>query len=240
MNHLSNWIEIPVADMARARAFYEGLLETRLVEFSCGPLTCAMVPTRDRRNRGALVQGAGYAPSSDGALIYLDAGGRLDAAARRIAPLGGTILTPRTRLSEEAGEVVIFRDPEGNRLGLHSPVAPRREGPVTDAALQGLLRGRAPGLAFLITRGPRYDDPATAPLQWEHARAMTTLLRDGPLTHVTALVDGAEVLGFGLIDVATREEAEAVLAADPGVAGGRLAVTLLTALSFTPDDVAAS
>ncbi len=232
MTDLFTWIEIPASNMARAKAFYEGLFGSELVQFPFGTLTYAMFPSDNFGVHGALVSGEGYTPSADGPLVYLNGAGRLDVLEQRIAPLGGQVLMPKTFLSDEAGEVVIFLDSEGNRLGLQAPTIRQSSGPVADVVMKSLLDGATPNHAFLITRGQGYDDPATLPLQWEHARNMFTLMRDGRLSHVSALVDGSDVLGFGLLAVASRAEAEAILAKDPGIAGGRLGYQMLTAVSF--------
>jgi hypothetical protein len=153
---------------------------------------------------------------------------------------GAQILMPRTYLSEEAGEAAILLDTEGNRIGLQSPVDGARDrpsdmaptGPVADAAMQAVLGSTAPRVAFVLKRGPAYDDPATAQSQWEHARNMFTLMRDGRLAHVSALVNGSDVLGFGLMVAGSPEEAEALLREDPGVRSGRLVAQVVMALSF--------
>ncbi|WP_237155433.1 VOC family protein [Oryzibacter oryziterrae] len=238
MHHLSNWIEIPVTDMARARRFYEALTGAELTEFDFGPFRYAMFGTQDRFNAGALVKGEGYDPSPAGPVIYLDASGRIDELAVRLTQLGATILMPKTFLSDEAGEVVLFLDSEGNRLGLQAPVARAKDAPVDDATMQAQLGSAKPAIAFVLTRGPAHDDPATAPMQWEHARNMFTLMRDGTLSHVSAFMDGTDLLGYGILTVATPAEADAILADDPGVLSGRLSYRLLTAVAFDAGNVA--
>jgi len=103
--------------------------------------------------------------------------------------------------------------------------------PIDDATMQRMLSSRTPLTGFLLRRGPSYDDPATAPLQWEHARNMFRLLEAGTVVHVSALLDGDDVLGFGLSTL-TPEDTSAELARDPGVAGGRLTFDLATTMSF--------
>jgi hypothetical protein len=240
MDHLTNWIEIPVNDLPRAQAFYEALLGVALAPFDLAGFRYALFPAKDRHNTGALVQGPGRAPSPGGPLVYLDATGRMDELLGRVTAAGGTILMPRTFVSPEAGDVAIFEDPEGNRVGLQAAVdAPAAAEPVTDELMQRLLGGAEKRHTFLVRRGPAYDDPASLPLQWEHARNMFTLLRAGKLRSVTALVDGRDVLGVGVLAVATREEAEQILRDDPGVRGGRLSLELLTGVSFEAGDLGA-
>lgn len=236
MNHLSNWIELPATDLARAIRFYEAVLDVHLATMDMGPLRYAIFPTRDRFNAGALVAGEGYTPSSAGPLVYLDGEGRIDAILARVTAAGGQVLMPRTHLSPEAGEVAIFLDSEGNKVGVQSAAKPR-DPRVDDATMQRLLGGQAPGVAFLLRRGPAYEDAAGQALQWEHARNMFTLLRAGKLRSVTALVDGTDVLGVGLF-AGSREECTAILREDPAVMGGRLVFELLTDMTFGAHDTA--
>ena len=232
MADLFNWVEIPVTDMARAKKFYESLLSVEMQPFAINGTNYAVFPSTDFSGHGALVEGVGYAPSTDGPLVYLDATGKLDELARQVPMLGGDVVLPCTYISEEGGEIVHFRDTEGNRLGLHSPVTRPSTGAVTDQTMHRLLESRKPSFAFVVTRGPRFEDPELASLQWEHARNMFALMRDGKLIHVSALADGASILGFGVMEADSREEVAAILAADPGVAAGRLAFEVTTAVSF--------
>ncbi len=109
---------------------------------------------------------------------------------------------------------------------------------VTDATMQRLLGSARPGIAFLIRRGPAFDDPATVPHQWEHGRNMFALLQAGKLRQVTALPDGTDVLGLGLFALSDRAEAEAILRADPGVRSGRLTYQLVSDVTFRAGEVA--
>lgn len=231
MDHLSNWIEIPAADLNRARAFYETILNEPLSLIEQGGVRYALFSTRSVSNAGALVQGDGYAPSPAGPLVYLDGSAGIDAMLARIEAAGGRVLMPRTLLSPEAGEVAIFLDSEGNRVGIQA--APRDDAPVRDDVLRRALAATAPGVAFLIRRGPRYGEE-TAALQWEHARNLFGLLRAGKLRSVSAFVDGVDVLGVGLWS-GERAEAEATLREDPGVRGGRFTFELLSDATFTRD-----
>ena len=78
MKHLSNWVEIPVTDMARATAFYEKVLQEMLQPMELGPVQYALFPAEDRFNCGALAQGEGYEPGPGGVTVYLDGGEDLD------------------------------------------------------------------------------------------------------------------------------------------------------------------
>lgn len=235
MQRLANWIEIPVRDISRARAFWGALLGADLPEMAFGPETYAMFPASDRFNTGALVTGPDRVPVAEGVRLYLDATGRVAALHAAALAAGATEVMPPTVLSPEAGEVSLFQDPEGNVIGLQSPVVVADDGPVGDGVMQGLLAAPPEGIGFLLHKGPAYDDPASAPLQWEHARNMFTLMKRGLLAHVTAFPSGTGVLGFGLLTLATADEAKALLAEDPGVRGGRLRAEVLGAVTFTAD-----
>jgi predicted enzyme related to lactoylglutathione lyase len=64
--------------------------------------------------------GPGLKPSSEGAIVYLNADPSLDAVLDRIAPAGGSIALPRTELPPGMGAFAQILDTEGNRIGLHS------------------------------------------------------------------------------------------------------------------------
>jgi predicted enzyme related to lactoylglutathione lyase len=234
---MSNWIEIPVTDMQRARAFYEQVLGVELLPFELAGNRYALFPAKDRYNTGALVAGPGYVPSQSGPLVYLDASGRMDEVLARAVSAGAEVLLQKTYLSREAGEIVIFRDSEGNRIGLQSAVEEADETPVTDDSMHRLLGSAAPAHTFLVRKGPAWDDPSLAPLQWEHARNMFTLMKQGKLRFVCALMDGTDVLGLGILDAGSREEAEELLRDDPGVRAKRITMQLLNGTAFSASDV---
>ena len=120
MDHLSNWIEIPVVDMKRARKFYGDLLGVGLNEMPMGGNDYALFELKDRFNTGWLVKGNGYVPSMQGVVVYLNGGDDLSAALGRVEKAGGTVLLKKTFLSKEAGHIAYLSDTEGNKIGLHS------------------------------------------------------------------------------------------------------------------------
>lgn len=115
-----NWFEIAVADFARAKKFYETILAEPLQEFTSP--TCQMaVFDSDMKNGigGGLSKTAEGAPGAGGTLVYLNVEGKLDAVIARISDAGGTVVKPRFAIGEH-GFIAIFRDTEGNVVGLHS------------------------------------------------------------------------------------------------------------------------
>jgi len=117
-----NWFDIYVADLIRARAFYASILETELdaPENPDSGMEMAIFPF-DYENGigGALVKKEGFGPGAGGTLIYLNVEGDLDGVLSRIPAAGGTVLQPRLSIGEH-GFIAIFRDTEGNTVGLHS------------------------------------------------------------------------------------------------------------------------
>jgi predicted enzyme related to lactoylglutathione lyase len=120
MDHLSNWIEIPVADMKRAKRFYGELLGVALNGMQMGSNDYALFEVKDRFNTGCLVKGKGYVPSKQGVVVYLNGGDDLSTVLARVAKAGGKVLLEKTFLSKEAGHIAYFVDTEGNKIGLHS------------------------------------------------------------------------------------------------------------------------
>jgi len=120
MDHLSNWTEIPVMDMKRAKKFYGELLGVGLNEMQIGGNDYALFELKDRFNTGCLVKGEGYVPSMQGVVVYLNGGNDLSTVLGRVEKVGGEVLLKKTFLSKEAGHIAYFADTEGNKVGLHS------------------------------------------------------------------------------------------------------------------------
>ena len=64
--------------------------------------------------------GKDYKPTTDGALLYLNAGEDLQAMLDKVEKNGGQVILPKTEISPEMGYFALFIDTEGNKLGLHS------------------------------------------------------------------------------------------------------------------------
>lgn len=116
-----DWFEIPVAEMSRARKFYETVLGIEFKEENHPP-ECEMCifPYSEPNTGGALCRMEHLVPGASGTLIYLNAGEDLSAPLARVEAAGGSILMAKTLLSPEIGAIAVFRDSEGNHIGLHS------------------------------------------------------------------------------------------------------------------------
>ncbi|MEM8945205.1 MAG: VOC family protein [Planctomycetota bacterium] len=118
-----NWFEIPVADMGRAKKFYEAGLGIEITETEMGPYKMGWFPM-EMGNMGAagtLILGEGYKPSHDGTLVYLHVD-QIDPTLEAISSAGGQTLVPRTSIGEH-GFIAHFEDTEGNRVALHETPA---------------------------------------------------------------------------------------------------------------------
>jgi predicted enzyme related to lactoylglutathione lyase len=113
------WFEIPVNDLARAKAFYEAVFEVELEEHDVGPSRMAWFPMYEAAigAAGSLVKADGYKPSPEGVVVYFTAPD-LEATIARARKNGGTVIRERTSIGEY-GFIAMIRDTEGNRIGLH-------------------------------------------------------------------------------------------------------------------------
>lgn len=114
------WFEIYVQDMARAKRFYEGVLDGALEKIG-GPDTemraFAMAPHTDGAG-GALVRMEGVPSGGNSTLVYF---GCADCAVEeaRVAQFGGRVQRPKQSIGEY-GFITLAVDTEGNMFGLHS------------------------------------------------------------------------------------------------------------------------
>jgi hypothetical protein len=123
-----NWFELYVTDFARARRFYETILKTPLQDpqmESCaeGPkdgCQMAMFPfDMEKGVGGSITKMKDMAPGAGGTIVYLNVEGDLDGVLQRIPKVGGTVVKPKFSIGQH-GFIALFKDTEGNLVGLHS------------------------------------------------------------------------------------------------------------------------
>jgi len=115
------WIEIPVADIQRAKTFYETVFDSKIQILDLGALKIGTFPASANGVSGALCQHPEfYKPSFEGSMVYLDANPDLSAILNKVEGAGGRILFPKRLISPDQGYTAIFIDSEGNRIGLRS------------------------------------------------------------------------------------------------------------------------
>ncbi|KAA0696866.1 VOC family protein [Halopseudomonas laoshanensis] len=120
--------EIYVQDMARAKAFYEAVLETKLEQMPNPTPEVEMdmwfFPMDKEHGMssygagGMLVKMEGFTPGGGGTLVYFgcdDCG----VQAARAAASGGSVSQEKTAIGEH-GFCALAKDTEGNLIGFHS------------------------------------------------------------------------------------------------------------------------
>jgi len=116
------WFEIPVAEMKRAKKFYETVFDISIAVHNLEGFIMGWLPMHPNGSgaTGSLVQHEMYEPSeTEGVLIYFsckDLAIELD----RVASAGGKILQQKTEIGGGHGFMALFTDTEGNRIALHS------------------------------------------------------------------------------------------------------------------------
>ncbi|MGK7397413.1 MAG: VOC family protein [Candidatus Cyclobacteriaceae bacterium M3_2C_046] len=120
MSNLISIVEIPVSDFSRAAKFYQAILNVPIEEVNMDGTQMGILSGNGETVNVALVKGDDYTPTTDGAVLYLNAGNDLQPMLGNIVQNGGQVLLPKTEISPEMGYFALFIDTEGNKLGLHS------------------------------------------------------------------------------------------------------------------------
>ena len=118
-----NWFEIPAKDVTRAKKFYESIFNVQMSEMpEMMGMKMVSFPAEmgNGKASGALAQSPQHKPSTDGAVIYLNANPSIQAVIDRIDTAGGKVVMPKTQISPEIGCMAFFIDTEGNKVGLHA------------------------------------------------------------------------------------------------------------------------
>ena len=121
MKNVANWFEIPVTDMARAKTFYQNVMQTSFEDDAMDGFQMAVFDAEEGAVGGMLVLSEHYKPTQTGAVIYLNGGDDLSAPLARAEKQGGSVMVPKTSIKDgECGYFAQFLDSEGNRIGLYS------------------------------------------------------------------------------------------------------------------------
>jgi len=119
-NNLISIVEIPVTDFTRAVQFYQTILGVTIEEMEMDGNKMGVLPNEEGTVNVVLVKGNDYKPTTDGAVLYINAGKDLQPMLDKVAQNGGQVIVPKTEISPEMGYFALFIDSEGNKLGLHS------------------------------------------------------------------------------------------------------------------------
>jgi predicted enzyme related to lactoylglutathione lyase len=114
-----DWVEIRVANVERAAAFFEVLFGWKVVQRvpADGTVYCIFdtggIPRGENLRRGGLwLRPQGQAPAIVPYILVLD----IEAALRQVQDLGGAVVSPPRQ--QGTALCADFRDPEGNLFGL--------------------------------------------------------------------------------------------------------------------------
>ena len=113
------WFEIPVTDMAKAKAFYSKVLMSEFTDQNDGPNPMAIFAYQgdDDAVSGHLYPGKPAAPGT-GPTIHLTVLDSLEEGIARVEAAGGKVLSPVIEIP--AGRFVYCLDPDGNSIGIFS------------------------------------------------------------------------------------------------------------------------
>lgn len=124
MKHAISWFEIPATDIDRAQKFYETILGIQMVPMDFGDMQMRMFPLDDPMTGvgGTIVKTDSFhVPSATaGPLLYLNGNPDVQTVVDKIEAAGGTVIVPKTKISDEYGYMAVFTDTEGNRIAVHS------------------------------------------------------------------------------------------------------------------------
>ncbi|GAA3544707.1 VOC family protein [Zobellella aerophila] len=114
------WFEVYVADMARARKFYEKVFTLRLERLDSPDPEMWAFPGQENGAGacGALVRMEGCPPGGGGTLVYFSCDDCAEQAGRAAAN-GGHIVRDKFAIGQY-GFISLVADTEGNVIGLHS------------------------------------------------------------------------------------------------------------------------
>lgn len=117
------WFELYVADLGRAKAFYQAVFQRPMEDLvtppGSGMQMCAFTMNAEGTGAaGALVKSPHQGPGSGGTLVYFSCADCAVEAARAAAH-GGTVYQAKKSIGPY-GFIAIVQDTEGNTIGLHS------------------------------------------------------------------------------------------------------------------------
>jgi hypothetical protein len=112
------WTEIPVADLARAEAFYSTVFGWKMQHDATGPNPIVNF-TDDMSGIGGHLYPGTPANAGNGPTLHLAVPDRLEDGIARCTKAGGTVISPA--ISIPPGRFAYALDPDGNSIGLFEP-----------------------------------------------------------------------------------------------------------------------
>jgi uncharacterized protein len=129
--------EIPADDVARARAFYEGVFGWKIKQFPMpagGPEYYGVTTRKEGEvgiNGGLMRRNMPGQPFAN----YVDVKS-IDDFLGKIQASGGSVIMPKQEIAPGMGSIAVFKDTEGNMMGLYQPEKPaaKKKAPAKKAA----------------------------------------------------------------------------------------------------------
>lgn len=112
------WFDIPVANLARAIAFYRAVLAVPVHQEKSGDVSFGILDHKEG-NGGCLVENAAEVASDRGVLVYMNVDGRIKDAVAQTETAGGKVVSPVHAIGPHGFRAIVL-DSEGNRIALHS------------------------------------------------------------------------------------------------------------------------
>ena len=121
MTNAISWVEIPVDDFARAKAFYGSIYNYEMNEMAMEGTKMGILPhDQEKGVGGAIVHGENFRPSRDGVKVYLNGGNDLSQVLDKVEAAGGRVILEKTMIAPEMGYYAALEDTEGNEIRLFS------------------------------------------------------------------------------------------------------------------------
>jgi len=121
VNNQFVWVDIPVAHLDRAIAFYSNVLGGPVSKEGGDGFVFGLLPDAASHVSGCLyLPEADNVPSRVGPLVYLNASGRLAQAVQAARDSGGQVVKDIHPIGPHGFRAILI-DSEGNRIALHSP-----------------------------------------------------------------------------------------------------------------------
>lgn len=114
------WFDIYVADLERAKAFYEAVFNTQLVDLpnEWGKQSFFPFSHESVNISGALVEKENKFADGNNTIVYFTSDDCVTEESR-VEKAGGKVIKPKTAIGE-FGFISLITDTEGNTIGLHS------------------------------------------------------------------------------------------------------------------------
>lgn len=110
------WAEVPVSDMAMAKAFYAAVLMNDLVDSNMGPNPMAVFPYLSGQGSSGHIYPGKPAAKGTGPTIHLKTPGTVEEAMARVMAAGGEVVSPVIEIPD--GRFAYCLDPDGNSIGV--------------------------------------------------------------------------------------------------------------------------